>query len=88
MKKTEELTKFTQHNNVFPARWNTSSVHGSDTYDRNGLRTVVINQDDEETILSQKPKRLSKAKAMEASINEHQEQSELWTDIEAYKGGA
>ena len=51
------------------------------------LRTVVTNQTDVEAILSQKPKRLSKAKAIEAFINEHQEQSELWADIEAYSRG-
>ena len=51
------------------------------------LRTVVTNQADVEVILAQKPKRLSKAKAMEAFIDEHQEQSELWADIEAYSRG-
>lgn len=51
------------------------------------LRTVVVNQDDVEAILSQKPKRLSKAKAMEAFVNAHQEHQELWEDIEAYSLG-
>lgn len=51
------------------------------------LRTVVVNQDDVEAILSQKPKRLSKAKALEAFVNAYQEHQELWADIEAYSRG-
>lgn len=51
------------------------------------LRTVVTNQADVENILSQKPKRLSKTKALEAFITDHQDDQELWADIEAYSRG-
>ena len=51
------------------------------------LRTVVTNQADVESILSQKPKRLSKAKALEGFITDHQDDQELWADIEAYSRG-
>ncbi len=64
--------------------WNHPSVHGR-TRTTEWLRTVVINQDDVETILIAKTKTTQK-KAMEASINEHQEQSDR-TDIEAYSRG-
>ena len=91
MKKTEELTKLPNTTMYFPKVELTpdeiTRLYTVGHVRPEWLRTVVVNQDDVETILSQKPKRLSKAKAMEAFINEHQEQSELWADIEAHSRG-
>lgn len=91
MKKTEELTKLPNTTMYFPkvelTRDEITRLYCVGHVRPEWLRTVVINQNDVEAILSQKPKRLSKAKAMEAFINEHQEQSELWADIEAYSRG-
>lgn len=91
MKKTEELTKLPNTTMYFPKVELTPDeiirLYTVGHVRPEWLRTVVINQNDVEAILSQKPKRLSKAKAMEAFINEHQEQSELWADIEAYSRG-
>lgn len=91
MKKTEELTKLPNTTMYFPKVEMTldeiERLYCVGHVRPEWLRTVVINQNDVEAILFQKPKRLSKAKAMEAFINEHQEQSELWADIEAYSRG-
>lgn len=91
MKKTEELTKLPNTTMYFPKVELTpdeiTRLYIVGHVRPEWLRTVVVNQNDVEAILSQKPKRLSKAKALEAFINEHQEQSELWADIEAYSRG-
>lgn len=91
MKKTEELTKLPNTTMYFPKVELTpdeiTRLYTVGHVRPEWLRTVVINQNDIEAILSQKPKRLSKAKALEAFIDEHQEQPELWADIEAYSRG-
>jgi vsr/mutH/archaeal HJR family nuclease len=91
MKKTEELTKLPNTTMYFPKVELTpdeiTRLYTVGHVRPEWLRTVVVNQDDVEAILSQKPKRLSKAKAMEAFVNAHQEHQELWEDIEAYSLG-
>lgn len=91
MKKTEELTKLPNTTMYFPKVELTpdeiTRLYTVGHVRPEWLRTVVVNQDDVEAILSQKPKRLSKAKAMEAFVNAHQEHQELWEDIEAYSQG-
>lgn len=91
MKKTEELTKLPNTTMYFPKVELTpdeiTRLYTVGHVRPEWLRTVVVNQDDVEAILSQKPKRLSKAKALEAFVNAYQEHQELWADIEAYSRG-
>ena len=91
MKKTEELTKLPNTTMYFPKVELTQDeierLYVIGHVRPEWLRTVVVNQDDVEAILSQKPKRLSKAKALETFVNEYQEHQELWADIEAYSRG-
>ena len=91
MKKTEELTKLPNTTMYFPKVELTldeiTRLYTVGHVRPEWLRTVVTNQADVEVILSQKPKRLSKAKAMEAFVNEYREHSELLVDIEAYSRG-
>lgn len=91
MKKTEELTKLPNTTMYFPKVELTpdeiTRLYTVGHVRPEWLRTVVINQNDVEAILFQKPKRLSKAKAMEAFVNEYREHQGLWADIEAYSRG-
>lgn len=91
MKKTEELTKLPNTTMYFPKVELTldeiTRLYTVGHVRPEWLRTVVTNQNDVENILSQKPKRLSKAKALEAFVDDHQDDRELWADIEAYSRG-
>ena len=91
MKKTEELTKLPNTTMYFPKVElipdEITRLYTVGHVRPEWLRTVVINQNDVEAILSQKPKRLSKAKAMEAFVNEYREHQGLWADIESYSRG-
>lgn len=91
MKKTEELTKLPNTTMYFPKVELTldeiERLYCVGHVRPEWLRIVVTNQADVETILAQKPKRLSKAKALEGFINEYREQPELWADIESYSRG-
>lgn len=91
MKKTEELTKLPNTTMYFPkvelTQDEITRLYTVGHVRPEWLRTVVVNQNDVEAILSQKPKRLSKAKALEAFVDEYRDHQELWVDIEAYSQG-
>lgn len=91
MKKTEELTKLPNTTMYFPKVELTLNeierLYCVGHVRPEWLRTVVTNQADVEFILSQKLKRLSKAKALEGFIANHRDDQDLWTDIEAYSRG-